>query len=160
MQNSKQCALLFLRKNDLILLAMKKRGLGEGYWNGVGGKLEPGETIEQALVRETQEEISVTPTKFEKVAEFDFRYTAEISPWHMHVHAYISHEWKGEPMESNEMAPKWFNINELPYESMWEDDQYWLPLVIAGDKVSGTFEFDADQKLLSHELKTVQRFDV
>ncbi len=46
--------LLFLRKNNHILLAMKKRGFGADRWNGVGGKLEPGETIEQALVRECQ----------------------------------------------------------------------------------------------------------
>lgn len=53
--------LLFLIKDDHVLLAMKKRGFGAGNWNGVGGKIEAGESIEQALVRECQEEIGVTP---------------------------------------------------------------------------------------------------
>lgn len=37
-----ECTLLFLKKNRQLLLAMKKRGFGAGKWNGVGGKLEPG----------------------------------------------------------------------------------------------------------------------
>ena len=48
---------VFLIRENQVLLAMKKRGFGEGKWNGVGGKLDPGETVEQALVRECQEEI-------------------------------------------------------------------------------------------------------
>ena len=39
--------LCFLVKDNQILLAMKKRGFGEGKWNGVGGKVNPGETIER-----------------------------------------------------------------------------------------------------------------
>ncbi len=160
MPHDKRRTLLFLRKDDQILLAMKKRGLGEGYWNGVGGKIEPDETLEQALVRESQEEIGVTPLAYQKVAEFDFICDAQTNPWHMYVHAYVSYQWQGEPVETEEMAPRWFSVNDIPYEHMWADDQHWVPLVIAGDKVKGRFEFDADQKLLSHEIKTVQRFDV
>jgi len=59
-----ELTLLFLIKDDQILLAMKKRGFGAGRFNGVGGKVEPGETIEQALIRESQEEINVTPIEF------------------------------------------------------------------------------------------------
>ncbi|MCP5842996.1 NUDIX domain-containing protein, partial [Klebsiella pneumoniae] len=64
--------LLFLRRDDELLLAMKKRGFGAGKWNGVGGKIEAGETIEDALVRECQEEINVTPLNWQAVAELDF----------------------------------------------------------------------------------------
>ena len=41
----KQTTLLFLRKDNHILLAMKKRGFGINKWNGAGGKVEEGETI-------------------------------------------------------------------------------------------------------------------
>ncbi|MEJ0073651.1 MAG: NUDIX domain-containing protein [Candidatus Saccharibacteria bacterium] len=68
---NKETTLLLLRRNDEVLLAMKKRGFGAGRWNGVGGKLDPGETVEQALVRECQEEIGVTPTEYHRVAEHD-----------------------------------------------------------------------------------------
>lgn len=37
-----------------VLLGLKKRGLGVDKWNGFGGKLEPGETIEEAAKREMQ----------------------------------------------------------------------------------------------------------
>ena len=46
-----------------LLLGRKKRGFGEGKWNGFGGKLEPGETVEEAAVRELQEESGVTATQ-------------------------------------------------------------------------------------------------
>jgi 8-oxo-dGTP diphosphatase/2-hydroxy-dATP diphosphatase len=45
-------ALIFREDFSQVLLGMKKRGFGEGKWNGFGGKLDLGETIEQAaLVR-------------------------------------------------------------------------------------------------------------
>ena len=117
--------LLFLRRDNEILLAMKKRGFGAGLYNGVGGKLEAGETIEQALLRETREEIFVVPMNYRQVAELDFIQDAETdSPWHMYVYAYLCDEWQGEPTESEEMAPEWFSLDEIPYDKMWQDDEF------------------------------------
>ena len=150
--------LLFLRRDDKILIAMKKRGFGANKWNGVGGKIEAGETIEAALIRETEEEIGVTPTKYWQVAELDFIQDAETSdPWHMYVYAYLCDEWTGQPTESEEMAPRWFNIDEIPYQSMWEDDEHWLPKVLLGDKVTGEFKFDIDDRLVDHSIVAVDR---
>ena len=154
----KTCTLLLLVRDDEILLAQKKRGFGEGKWNGVGGKIEPDETIEQALVRECQEEIGVTPTSYYKVAEHDFM-QEEVEPWRMYVHAYICTEWEGEPTESEEMAPLWFKISDIPYADMWSDDEYWLPLVLDGKKLRGTFTFDAQNELLTHEVTEVISLD-
>lgn len=149
--------LLFLRRGDQILLALKKRGFGEGKWNGAGGKLEAGETVEQALVRETVEEIGVTPTSWTAVGQLDFVQDAETSdPWHMFVYAYIADAWDGEPAESEEMMPKWFHIDDIPYKAMWDDDEFWLPYVLEGKKVIGKFTFDINDKLLTHDIKTVQ----
>lgn len=150
--------LLFLRRGDEILLAMKKRGFGEGKWNGVGGKLEPDETIEQALIRETEEEISVTPKHFWPVAELDFVQDADTDdPWHMYVYAYLCDGWDGEPTESEEMAPKWYSLSEIPYSDMWEDDLHWLPIVLDGEKVIGRFTFDANDALETHQIQKVAR---
>lgn len=149
--------LLFLRRDDEILIAMKKRGFGAGLWNGVGGKIEAGESVTDALSRETREEIGVIPMNYWQVAELDFIQDAETEPWHMYVYAYLCDEWQGDPSESEEMSPEWFNIADIPYDQMWEDDRHWLPQVLAGEKVTGMFTFDADDKLISHSVM-VQEF--
>lgn len=151
--------LLFLIRDDQILLAMKKRGFGAGKWNGVGGKLNDSETVEQALVRECQEEIGVTPLEYKKVAELDFVQDVDTpDPWHMYVYAYICTEWNGEPEETEEMAPKWYPLDGIPYKNMWDDDEYWLPLVIAGEHVRGKFTFDENDKMLTHDITTNTNF--
>lgn len=155
--NDKTTTLLLLRRNDEVLLAMKKRGFGAGRWNGVGGKLDPGETIEQALIRECQEEIGVTPTEYHKIAEHDFILTGEgQEPWHMFVHTYLCTSWEGEPVESEEMAPKWFKITDIPYDEMWQDDRYWMPQAFAGKKLKTVFTFDKDDNLLTQSVSEVE----
>jgi mutator protein MutT len=160
MISSKICSLVFLLRNDEILLAMKKRGFGEGYYNGLGGKVEPGETMEQALVRETQEEIGVTPLSWDKVAVHDFIMDADgEEPWHMHVHAFVCREWEGEPVETEEMAPQWFKVSEIPYDKMWDDDIVWLPQVLRGHKVRTTFHFNLDNTMKSAELTIIGKLE-
>jgi mutator protein MutT len=154
---TKTCSLLFLIRDNEILLAMKKRGFGSNRYNGVGGKVEPGETIEQAVIRECQEEIGVTPTRFHKVAEHNFYQHEEPNPWHMNVHAYIADTWEGEPIETDEMAPEWFKLNDIPYDNMWQDDRYWIPYVLEGKKVKGLFTFDEKDTLLTHKVDIVEQ---
>lgn len=140
----RRATLCFLVKDDQILLAMKKRGFGVGRWNGVGGKVKPPESVEDAMVRETSEEIGVTPREFRKVAELDFYFYNEehkLSPIDQRVAVYFCHEWEGEPSESEEMAPKWYSKSELPFASMWPDDKIWLPKVISGQFVNAIFLF-------------------
>ena len=157
--NTKVCTLLFLRRDDEILLAMKKRGFGSNRYNGVGGKIDPGETIEQALVRECQEEIEVTPLNYWKVAKHDFVQPEGGQPWRMIVHAYLCDKWEGEPTETEEMAPEWFKLGDIPYKNMWADDEFWVPQVLAGQKVHGAFTFDEADQLLSHAVTIVDEVD-
>lgn len=144
-------SLCFLIKEGQILLAMKKRGFGKGWWNGVGGKLNTGETILQAAIRETKEEISVSVLQLDKVAELDFYFPSNLE-WNQKVTVFLVTKWESEPIESEEMAPKWFNINSIPFESMWPDDIYWLPQVLGGKKVRAEFLFGEDNKLLDHKV--------
>jgi len=156
--NKKTLSLLFLRKDDQILLAMKKRGFGEGRWNGVGGKVEEGETVEQAMIRETQEEIGVTPKVYEKVADIRFDEYFKGEPTLMHVHIFVATEWEGEPEESEEMKPQWFSTQHIPYDLMWADDPYWLPQVIEGKKLSADFKLDEHDTIISHSTTEVVEF--
>lgn len=154
--NTKVLSLLFLRKDDTVLLAMKKRGFGVGRWNGVGGKVEGEETIEEAMVRETQEEIGVTPTRFEKVGDIRFDEFFKGEPTLMHVHVFQATEWNGTPTESEEMAPRWFNVHDIPFNDMWPDDPYWLPQVLDGKKVSADFTLDESDTIIKHDVKEVE----
>jgi 8-oxo-dGTP pyrophosphatase MutT (NUDIX family) len=154
----KALSLLFLRRGGEVLLAMKKRGFGEGRWNGVGGKVESGETIESAMIRETQEEIGVTPTVYEKVGDIRFDEFFKGVPTLMHVHIFTATKWTGEPTESNEMAPRWFKTSDVPYDEMWSDDPYWLSQVLKGKKISADFKLDESDAIISHTIKEVGGF--
>jgi mutator protein MutT len=147
----KNTTLLFLLKDDHILLAMKKRGFGVGRWNGVGGKIEPGETIEQAAARECHEEIGVMPGQLERVAHLTFTFpdgTTDVL-----THVYVTRDWQGEPVETEEMAPQWFHHTNIPYDTMWPDDRLWLPHVLDGRRVVAIFGFDQDENMLPDATK-------
>lgn len=145
MAELRNSTLVFLIKRghgniERVCLAMKKRGFGKGRWNGAGGKVEQGETIDDAAKREVSEEIGVTLEQIEKVAELEFTFPHNPS-FDQRVHVYVSEEWGGEITESEEMKPEWFMVEEIPYKDMWADDEFWLPFVIAGEKVRGAFTF-------------------
>lgn len=151
-----ETTLCLLKKDNKILLAMKKRSFGEGKFNGVGGKIESGETPEDAMIRETEEEILVTPTKYEKVGiiEFDEFYKGKKEK--VMFHLYIVSEWQGEPTESEEMKPEWFDIKNIPYDRMFPDDKYWLPLILDGKKIRAYFDFDEEWNLLNKKIEDLK----
>lgn len=152
--NTVHRTLLFLVESDNILLALKKRGYGEGRWNGVGGKVEQGETIQQAMIRECQEEIMVRPEDFEAAGQIEF--LRQDGSTEGIVHLYIASAWDGEPLESEEMAPHWFKISEIPYDRMWPADELWLPEVLQGKFIRGSFTFDEQEKLLDYHIREIR----
>ena len=120
-----------------LLLAMKKKGFGQGKWNEVGGKFDSknDKNIIEAAKRELREEAGVTTKEIEKMAILNFSYPylsdSEEKEWQVHV--FFAKKWEGEPKESEEMKPKWFKINEIPFNQMWPDDKSWLPRVLNGE---------------------------
>lgn len=144
-------------KIDRICLAMKKRGFGVGRWNGVGGKLEKDETIEQGLAREAKEEIGVDLVKTKKMAELEFHFPHK-PEWTQLVHVYFANRWTGRPSESDEMKPKWFSPDKLPFDAMWPDDPFWLPKVIAGKLLKAKIVFGPEDKILKKNIRTVKNF--
>lgn len=151
--------LLFLVKKEgdqikEICLAMKKRGFGLGKWNGVGGKLEKGESPEEAAIRECREEVGVEVKILEKAGELTF-FFKENPNWDQFVHVYLSDNWDGDPVETEEMSPKWYKIDEIPFNAMWSDDIYWIPKVLDGKKVKGEFIFEKNDILVVNKLEVV-----
>jgi len=140
-----------------VCLALKKRGFGEGLWNGVGGKVHEGETIKQAASREVFEEIAVNLKKLKKVAilHFYFPNDPKKKDWNQDVHVFLTETWGGEPKETEEMMPRWFKSVKLPFAKMWASDPFWLPKVLAGKKIVGWFNFDDNNKVSDYKIKNV-----
>lgn len=146
------CTLLFLVRDGEVLLGLKKRGLGAGRLNGVGGKIDPGETPQEAAARECREEIGVTALDLAEVADLEFLMDVDRQPWLIRARVFTSTRWEGEPGETPEFAPRWFAVDGVPYERMWADDRHWLPWVLAGETVRGRFEFDSAEHLVSSDV--------
>jgi len=136
--------IMFIVKDGQILLIEKKRGLGAGKINGPGGKIDEGETPLQSAIRETQEELHVTPLKPVKLGELHF---AMSDVPHIICHVYRADDFTGTPTETDEAIPVWTPISEIPYARMWEDDQYWLPLLLENRSFLGKFSFEGDRLL-------------
>jgi 8-oxo-dGTP diphosphatase/2-hydroxy-dATP diphosphatase len=146
--------LCVLQDKDRVLLGMKKVGFGAGRWNGFGGKLEPGETVEQATKREMVEESGVIVESIDKMGQIDFEFAAKPGDI-LEVHIYRAEKWTGDPRESEEMKPEWWKVTEIPFNKMWPDDRYWMPLFLAKKKFTGRFLFGPNDSVLEYTLRVV-----
>jgi len=140
--------LMFIVRDDEVLLIEKLTGIGEGKVNGPGGKIDLGETPHDAIIRECQEELHITPKNVEKMGElwFDMTHIPCI-----HCHVFVATEFDGEPTSTKEAIPRWTKISEIPFDRMWADDIYWLPKMLEGKKFNGRFIFE-DETILWDEM--------
>jgi 8-oxo-dGTP diphosphatase len=140
-----QATICFIVEEDRMLLIEKKRGLGEGFYNGPGGKIEGGESPRQAAKREVREEVKIKVEELEKVGELKFFSDGE--PF-MFGHVFKTKSYLGEPEETEEARPKWFSKDSIPYDQMWPADRYWIPELLEGRKFKGCIEFGENGKEL------------
>lgn len=150
MKERKQMTLCMFQdpKTGKILLGMKKRGFGAGRYNGFGGKLEPGETPEQSAKREVLEEIGVTIKDMELVGHILFSIEGDEKDPEVFIYRVMS--WEGEPVESEEMAPEWFEVDKLPFDRMWQSDTHWFPLFLEGKRFIGRTLFNSKHEILNY----------
>ena len=134
--------LVFLTRDEQVLLIHKKTGFGAGKINGPGGKLEPGETALESAIREVQEELLITPGTLQEmgVLHFDF-----VEGLRLHCTVFHGTEFEGTPTETREARPEWFRIDQVPYDRMWADDRHWLPQMLAGETFRAWFRFDGEE---------------
>ncbi len=138
------------------LLLLKAKGkFGEGFWNAPGGKIESSESEEEATKREVLEEtgLAVSDLKIAGKLEFYFGEGKRRPDWTAVV--FKTDRFSGRLKErGDEGVLGWFDKDKLPMNQMWEDDRYWLPLLIRGVRFRGRFEFTADSKrLVKYELE-------
>jgi 8-oxo-dGTP diphosphatase len=150
-QAREQATLVFVVRGGEMLLMRKKRGLGAGKINGPGGRIEPGESRLECAVREVREELLITPLGLEEVGENAFQF---VDGYSIRVFVFRANDLRGEPAETEEGAPLWSPLAEIPYHEMWEDDRLWLPLVLSGQRFLGRFVFEGDA-MLDHQLELI-----
>lgn len=129
--------LCHLVNSEETLLIRKKRGVGSGQLVGPGGKVESGETPRECVVREVHEEVCITVENPEKAGVFVYR----SEDWDAVVHVFRAYEYAGTPAETEEAAPAWFPVDDLPFEQMWATDREWLPVVLDGETFRGRFVY-------------------
>jgi len=104
-----------------------------GKYNGLGGKMEAGESIHQCMQREIKEEAGIICE--EMVLRGTINWTGfgpQGEDWFGFI--YRIERYSGEPFRQNkEGALLWFPVDELMSLPMWEGDRYFLPLVFDND---------------------------
>jgi 8-oxo-dGTP pyrophosphatase MutT (NUDIX family) len=143
--------LCLIRDGEKILLAMKKRSFGAGRWNGYGGKVMEGETMEEALVREVQEESGLTVSDYWYVGRLTFDNTDRI----VVMDIFETSTFTGELIETEEMAPKWFSVKELPFSEMWPSDPLWYPYYLEGKRFEGEVVFNENHAITSSDIREI-----
>lgn len=144
--------LCFVEQDGKFLMLKKADKLfGGGKWNAPGGKVKEGETLEQCAMRETLEETGLNIKNIEKRGVLNF-FTGGKFEWSVHV--FLSDDFEGQPKSGEEGQVRWIEKGKLPFDSMWEDDRHWLPLLLDGKKFEGWFYFTENfQKLTRWSLK-------
>ena len=163
---SKLLSLVFLldAPSRRVLLGLKKRGFGEGKFNGFGGKLEEGETMPECARRELSEECGydVPLHKLQSRGRMVFNMLSDgmvdrttgavASLLVVHIFTAAFEDASGDVRASDEMEPQWFDYDALPLERMWLDDKYWLPLLLDGNDVVGEFTFADEKTIVAHNV--------
>ncbi|MDD3603595.1 MAG: 8-oxo-dGTP diphosphatase [Kiritimatiellae bacterium] len=145
-----RATLLFVIRDGQALLIDKKKGLGAGKVNAPGGRVEKGETAQEAAIREVEEELCVTPLNVSPRGRLNFQFTDGYS---LQGHVFWATDCRGEPQETCEAVPRWTPLDDIPYDKMWADDLHWIPLMLEGKHFEGHFIFD-DDTMLDHALIT------
>lgn len=154
--------LVFLRKatENKILLGLKKRGFGVSKWNGFGGKVEPNESILEAAARELKEEscVDVKLSDLQNIGHLEFTFKNE--PTMMDVRVFSADVFQGIPKETEEMIPKWFELDALPFVDMWPDDRIWFPYMLSGKLFYGQFYFIDLNTISNYSVKELESMEV
>ncbi|HEY1074197.1 MAG TPA: NUDIX domain-containing protein [Patescibacteria group bacterium] len=155
LQECVECTVVFLMRNNRVLLARGKKRMNKGLWNGYGGKKDPNETIRRTACREAAEEGGVLIQEMDLVylGVMDFCWPtqgADVGVKGVKVvrsYMFVAHNWEGEPIETDESeCPTWYDPEKVPYDTMFPAEQCWLPFLLAGRHFLGSVVYAQKRK--------------
>jgi 8-oxo-dGTP pyrophosphatase MutT (NUDIX family) len=159
----------FLVEGSRICLGVRKRasnGLGLNLIAGIGGKIGDSaeiqdETASMAMDREANEEIGVKVLEKQDMGRVRFIFTHKPpeSNWNQEVRIYSITRWEGKPCETESIKPLWFDIQKLPWEQMWEDNQYWLPRILSGERIEAVILYRDEDHVQECQFEEVSSVD-
>ncbi len=130
MINTTLCYIIKDGKVLMLFRNKKENDLNEGKWVGVGGKFLPGETPEQCLLREVQEETGLTLTGYRFCGII--RFVSDV--WEDEdMYLYAGEAFTGELQECSEGTLAWIPAEEVLQLPLWAGDRYFLEPLLAGE---------------------------
>ena len=148
----KLATLCYLRKDGKTLMMhriKKANDIHQGKWNGLGGKLEPGETPEECASREILEESGLRVKNLKLKGFLTFPLFARAEDWYAFV--FVVDDFEGELIESPEGQLEWIEDERLPELELWEGDPIFLSWLDRAGFFSGKFVYK-DGRFIDHEV--------
>lgn len=134
-----QALLCFLVRDDEILLAESDYRLDKKTWNGITGFVTDTRQLELDAVKIIFDAIKV------QVYAHDLEQAGVMHLYTLNadktleetliITIFLCEKWLGEPRLTGNFRPRWFSLDTIPYQDMFEDTKDWLPKIIAGEKV-------------------------
>lgn len=127
-------------KTLMIHRIKKKNDMHQGKWNGLGGKLEAGESPEECAIREINEECGLRVVHPLLKGVLTFPAFDDFEDWYVFV--FLVKEFEGELTDSREGYLSWIPDAELLNLTLWEGDRIFLPWLDQTGFFSGKFVYD------------------
>jgi 8-oxo-dGTP diphosphatase len=156
----KLATLCYLRREGKTLMIhriKKKNDMHKGKWNGLGGKVEPGETPEECVIREVKEECGLTLVRPSLRGFITFPKFDGFDDWYVFV--FTATEFEGELIDSPEGVLKWIDDAELLTLNVWDGDKIFLKWVDQKRVFSAKFTYD-NGMLVDHDVVFYGYIDV
>ena len=135
--------LCYVRDRGRTLMVHRVRKANDyhhGKHNGLGGKLEPGESPEDCMKRELLEESGLTALAWRLNGMITFPTFDGSNDWYVFV--FTIHEFSGELIDSPEGELIWVPDSELLDLNLWEGDRVFLPWLSRREFFSARFDYD------------------
>lgn len=138
------------KKSTLMLHRVKKENdMHEGKWNGLGGKLEAGESPEECVIREVKEEAGLTIKEPRMHGFITFPAFDGIEDWY--VFLFTANKFEGELIDSPEGNLEWIENSKVCSLNLWEGDTIFMKWLYDEKFFSAKFNY-ADGKLVDYDV--------